>query len=76
MQTFKIFMKVVASSWYDKKRNTKIVEEIFWMIVYPVFVGVRTYMSIMLFIIPEVFGRCKMVFLFQLRKLSKYVNAD
>ena len=43
MQTFKIFMKVVASSWYDKKRNTKIVEEIFWMIVYPVFVGVRTY---------------------------------
>ena len=68
-------MKVVASSWYDKKRSTKIVKEIFWMIVYPVFI-VSALMSIMLFIIPEVFGRCKMVFLFQLRKLSKYVNAD
>ena len=57
-------MKVVASSWYNKIRNTKIVEEIFGMIVYPVFICVCTYMSIMLFIIPEVFGRCKIVFLF------------
>ena len=56
-------MKVVASSWYYKIRNTKIVEEIFGMIVYP-FSFVPALMSIMLFIIPEVFGRCKIVFLF------------
>ena len=36
-------MKVVASSWYNKIRNTKIVEEIFGMIVYPVFICACTY---------------------------------